>query len=368
VIRFIVPAGRDAMIREYLAVWGRNLADRIRVLHYETLVRQSSFEPGTYVLSSLDELTPAVQRLVGELHGELARREGYRLLNDPAGTLRRFDLLAELRRRRFNEFGAVRAVEDLSGLSYPVFLREERSHDGAVSPLLHSPSEVEARIGLALVQGYRLGELLVVEFCDTADGNGFYRKYAAFVVGKRVVARSLNYGRQWMLKQGGTEFSREMVLEENDYVSRNPHEAQLKEIFEVAGVEYGRIDYALKDGRVQTWEINLNPTIGRGTRPSRGASPRELEPIRTETKSRFYASFQEAWESVDLPADGRPAVRVALDPRTIQAARSEHVPRGRRLNALRAALRPARSALEPLAAPFFPLLGRLARKAAARRL
>lgn len=241
-IHFVVPAGRDGMIREYLAVWGRNVADRIRVLHYESLVRQSSFDPGTYVLSSLDELTPSVERLVGELYVDLARREGYRLLNHPAGTLRRFDLLTELCRRSFNEFGAVRAVEDLSGLTYPVFLREERSHDGAVSRLLHSQSEVEARIGLALVQGYRLRELLVVEFCDTADGNGFYRKYAAFVVGKRVVARSLNYGRRWMLKHQGTEFSRQMVLEESDYVSRNPHEAQLAEIFEVARVEYGRVD------------------------------------------------------------------------------------------------------------------------------
>ena len=366
-IHFVVPAGRDAMIREYLAAWGRNLADSIRVLHYETLARQSSFDPGSYVFSSLDELTPAMERLVGELSGELARREGFRMLNHPARTLRRFDLLTELRGRRLNAFGAVRAVGDISRLSYPVFLREERTHDGAVSPLLHSPSEVEARIGLALVQGYRLRELLVVEFCDTADENGFYRKYAAFVVGKRVVARSLNYGRQWMLKHHGTEFSREMVLEESDYVSRNPHEAQLAEIFDVAGVEYGRIDYSLKDGRVQTWEINLNPTIGRGTRPSRGSSPPEVEPIRTETKKRFYSGFQQAWESIDLPADGRQAVEAALDSETIRAARSDDVPRGRRLSALRAVLRPARSVLEPVATPLFPFLARLARRAGARQ-
>ena len=29
----------------------------------------------------------------------------------------------------------------------------------------------------------------------------------------------------------------------------------------MAGVEYGRIDYAMKDGAMQVWEINLNATL-----------------------------------------------------------------------------------------------------------
>ena len=73
----------------------------------------------------------------------------------------------------YNSFRAVRAGGDLDGLRYPVFLRNERSHDGAVSPLLTSAREVDEAIGRALVSGRRLRDLLVVEFCDTADARGY---------------------------------------------------------------------------------------------------------------------------------------------------------------------------------------------------
>jgi hypothetical protein len=202
---------------------------------------------------------------------------------------------------------------------------------------------------------------MVVEFCATADEEGFYRKYAAFVVGNRVVARSLNYGREWMLKFGRNEYSRPMVLEERDYVLSNPHEAQLAEIFRVGGVEYGRVDYSMKAGRVQTWEINLNPTIGRGARPQRAKVPAELDSIRQETKDCFYSRFQEAWEAADLAPDGQPAIPVTLDPPTIRAALSRETRRGRLLATLRTVLRPVKPLIEPRAAPALRFLSKLAR-------
>ncbi len=360
-IHFVVPAARESLIREYLELWGRNLSERMRILHYETLVRQTRCDPGTYVLSTLDELNPAMQRVIEDLHSQLEGRDGVRILNHPARTLRRYDLLVELARRNLNAFRAARAGEDLGGLRYPAFLRSQRDHEGAISPLLHSSAAVEAGIGRALVQGHRLRDLLVVEFCPTADENGFYRKYAAFIVGNRVVARSLNYGREWMLKFGGNAYSRSMVLEERDYVLSNPHEAQLAEIFRIGGVEYGRIDYSLKDGRVQTWEINLNPTIGRGSRPKKNKAPAELDPIRQETKECFYSRFQEAWEAVDLAADGQPALPIAIDPRAIRATLSAGARPGRLLATFRAALRPVKPLIEPRAAPALRLLSRLAR-------
>jgi len=33
----------------------------------------------------------------------------------------------------------------------------------------------------------------------------------------------------------------------------------LRRIFDIAGIDYGRIDYSLRDGAVETWEINTNP-------------------------------------------------------------------------------------------------------------
>jgi hypothetical protein len=53
----------------------------------------------------------------------------------------------------------------------------------------------------------------------------------------------------------------DLVDEELAYVRTNPHQADLREIFAAARIDYGRIDYAIKDGRIQVWEINTNPQI-----------------------------------------------------------------------------------------------------------
>jgi len=198
---------------------------------------------------------------------------------------------------------------------------------------------------------------LVVEFCETADKAGFYRKYAAFVVGNTVIARSLNYGTHWMLKHEGTQFTLSMAQEEREFVLKNPHQAQLAKIFEIAGVEYGRIDYAIKDGQIQTWEINLNPTIGRGLRRLSSNVPVELEPIRIEVKQHFYRCFQDAWEAVDVTPGDQQAISVAFDISKAQTNLSGESARGRLLAGLRAVVRPAKTQLEPLAAPFLRLLG-----------
>src|SRR5262249_52154414 len=153
---------------------GRKVADRIRVHRYEDLPPRVAFNRGTYVLAGLEGLSAGMLHFLYELHGRLSQVEGFRFLNHPTRSLRRFDLLSELLRTGRNEFRAVRAGGDLAGLRYPVFLRPETLHSGAISPLLGSAREVERAIGNALLFGHRLQDLIVVEFCDTADGDGFY--------------------------------------------------------------------------------------------------------------------------------------------------------------------------------------------------
>jgi hypothetical protein len=356
----------DFTLHEYLGGWGRGLADGFRILYYEDLPHRTSFDRGTYVLAALDQLNPGMLRFIDELHNKLQAEGGFRFLNHPTRTLRRFELLTELRRLDRNEFDAVRANADLGGLRYPVFLRSERGHEGALSSLLRAPAELDRAIGRALVLGRRMHDLLAVEFCDTADEKGFYRKYSAFIVGDRVIARSLAYGRGWMLKHAGSEFSESMLQEERDYVLANPHSRKLAEIFAIAGVEYGRIDYALKNDRIQTWEINLHATIGRGRHApgdTRGRVPTELRPLREETKKCFYSSFESAWRSVDLSATDRPAVPIVLDPGIAVGGRSRQN-NLERFSGARRLLRPAKPLLEPIATVLLTILGRFARLSA----
>ena len=326
------------MFSEYLEHWGRDLADsKIRILRYEALLGETRFERGTYVFSTIEEVAPPMERFIDELALRLGEQPGVRVFNDPKRVLRRFELHAELWRLGRSGFRSLRAAADLSGVRYPVFIRSERSHDGALSPLLGSPHEVETWIGRAMALGRPLQDLMVVEFCDTADAGGWYRKYAAFNVGGRIVPRSMNYGRHWMLKFAGNEFTMAMAEEELHYVESNPHEQELAEIFAIARTDYGRIDYSIKDGRVQPWEINLNPTIGRGLRPSSRYIEPELRGTREKAKEAFYARFNEAWAAVAEIDTDRTPMTIRLDPAIVAAARVDERRRWRTGSALIAA-------------------------------
>ncbi len=363
-IHFVVPRDTAFGIEDYLALWGAGLAGRMEVLPYEDLPNRTSLPAGAYILSALDQLEPEGRRLLGEVYEQLTGAgQGVRVLNHPEKTLRRYDLLEELYRVGLNRHRAARAVGEFSGLRYPVFLREEHRHTSAATGLLNSPPELEAELGRALVRGLRLENLLVVEFYETVDSEGYYRKYAAFIVGAEIIPRSLNHGRSWALKHSGTDFTREMLDEERIYVLGNPHEDQLRRIFAAGQVEYGRIDYSVRGGVVETWEINLNPTIGRG-RHSTGKIPEAMQPFREEARNRFKSRFQAALEALDPPGGSLAPIPIRYRPETLQAlgrmARERHpAPRFERVKAL---LRPLRPILDPILRVMYPLLSKVAQR------
>ena len=352
---YVVPARQDSGIRLYLDSWGRQFAERMRVLPYEELPAVRTLAPGTYILSALDQLGPAMLRFVRELRIALVGRPGYRFLNDPRFTLFRRKLLQELHHRGLNEFRVVRAGGDLAGLRFPVFLRSEREHNGALSPLLDSQARIEEAIGRALLRGRRLDDLLLVEFCHTADHHGRYRKYAAYRVGDRIVPRHLACGGDWMLKYEIEDQPPEIIEEELEYVRTNPHRDQLAEIFEIAAADYGRIDYSLSDGRIQTWEINLNPIIGL-------AVPLTFRRAKNEI---FYREFAEAWETIEDSQERRAEAEVPVAEEIREAARREcagsRIARGPRPHYW-----PSPTWLAPLAVPLVRRVGRLARRLSAR--
>jgi hypothetical protein len=353
-IYFLAPAG-ERLFRDYLDVRGEAIAHRFQIVHYENLPQR--FRGGTYVFSALEQLSAPMERLVESLHAQLSQCDGVRILNRPGRTLRRYELLSELSRLGYNEHRAIRATEALDGLRYPVFLRGERTHDGSLSPLLHHASEVEAWIGRLRLIGRKLDELLVVEFNETADAHGVYRKYAAFIIGDRILPRSLDYGHDWMLKRGGTEYTPETLAEEFEFVRTNPHERELREIFSIAGVDYGRIDYSVKNGRVQAWEINLHPTIGRGRTGSKYRAPSGVAAIHAATKDYVHEQLREAWVEVDLEDDRE--LPVSLDPALVRAAVTTPQPgyRSPAIAAVRRALRPVKPLILRHGASVFRVVG-----------
>jgi len=315
-IYFVVPREQEFGILDYMGTWGRNLAGLLSVLHYEDLASRRSFPAGTYIFSALDQLTPGGLRLVSELQRELRASPAVNcVLNDPEKALLRMPLLEELYLQGLNRHRAFRATGDLREARFPLFLHEDFRHSGSLSPLLHTPPELKRALGRAVLQGHRLKDLLVVEFCETADAEGRYRKYTAYVVGSEVIARTMGRGRNWMLKADGVEFSEEMLLEERAYVLANPYEDQLRRIFELVGIGYGRIDFSMKDGAIETWEINTNPSVG----PARHkVMSDEWGPMRQPIRDHFSQRFHAALEALDSQASNEP-IPVAFSPEGLRA-------------------------------------------------
>ena len=359
-IYYLLPAHSRFTTDEFFSFEDAAFVNRFQVIDFEQLPALRRFERGTYVIAGIDQAEPAMKELITSLCDQLDAGGGSRILNWPKNTLGRFDLLRRLHTAGWSDVRVARGDEDLDRLRYPVFVRSERGHGGNLSPLLETPGAVRDALGRALLEGHSFDDLMVVEFCSTADACGVFRKYAAYNVGGCILGRSLNAGREWMLKLETSDLTHELVMEDQQYVMNNPHREQLAALFQFANIDFGQIDYSMKDGRIQTWEINVNPTIGRGVKPGGGVGPMELWPIRTETREFFFERFRKAWIDLDcIPAGSRP-VDVVFDAAVARAATRRRPSEG-------AARRIARTLLRPMKPLLKPVVSRLVGQLATRR-
>jgi len=358
VIYYVLPKHSRFTMDEFFSFEESSFVNRFQVIDFEQLPAMRRFDRGIYVIAGIDQAEPAMKELISSLCDQLDAAGGSRILNWPRRTLGRFDLLKQLHAAGKSDVRVARVNEGTDALRYPVFVRSEREHEGNLSPLLESPAEIRDAVGDLLLRGHAPRDLMVVEFCSTADAHGVFRKYAAYNVGGRILGRSLNAGREWMLKLESSELTRELVMEDQRYVMDNPHADQLAEFFAFANIDFGQMDYSVRsDGGIQPWEINVSPTIGRGVKPGGGLGPRELWPIRTETREFFFDRFRDAWIDLDSVPGGLPAVEVTFDPAVAEAASRGRPPEGLARRVARGLLNPVKPILRPMASK---LLGHLA--------
>jgi hypothetical protein len=317
-IHFVVGAEGSFSIRYYLDEEGSALRDTMRVVLYNELARLDRLPLGTWVFTEIDRLSEAERDMVTVACERLSAANGVaRVMNQPRRMLLRHDLLRAAHDAGMNRFRSWRANEVVFGrrertagadanvgaaaLRYPVFVRFANRHTGNLTPLLDSPRQLETALASLMATRHRLDDLLIVEFCDTKDEHGIYRKYSAYKIGDRVVPRYLECSRDWMVKWDRRIFDRLRADEETRYLETNPHDSWIRGIFDLAGIDYGRVDYGVLDGAPQAWEINTNPTIGRGPgpkvpyRPDVAAYKEMLAPA----FGAFYEKFEDAWRAVD---------------------------------------------------------------------
>ena len=311
--------------------WREELLRRLRLLSYEEAFRLRTLPLGTYIFTDLDRLNVEQTERAAILWDALrSSGHGLTILNHPVLSMRRFELLRQLRERGINDFDVCR-LTDRRPLRFPVFVRRENEHLGSLTPLLRSPGELDAAIEALVANGANRDDKLIVEYRDVADSRGLYHRYGAYIVGGRIFAGSLVFSRDWMVKRRLPGFAHgEFLAADDRYVATNPHEAILRPIFTLARIQYGRMDYAMVDGRIQVFEINTNPVapIVEELLPA----IRELDcptsrPVRIPVRRRFEPPWEERvnWAfhvSSAVHALLRACRLLALEPRVQSVLRS----------------------------------------------
>jgi hypothetical protein len=334
VIVFFVTREASSTLTKFFGTWGSRLAPKVDLRHYEELAELDELPAAaSYVFTDLERLTPAGLRLSSELADMLADTQA-RVVNHPGRALRRHELLCTLHERGVNPFRAHRALPVPGDLRFPVFLRSEHEHE-VLTPLLRSRREVERALIRAHAQGFDLVALLLVEYQDVADDDGMFHRHISHVIGDRVVPGYLAFSSSWVVK-GGPFLEGERLARQRASVVSREHEPFLLEIAQLAGVGYGRFDYAVVDGRVYVWELNTNPTLLLTPQAHRSTVLEEVSPLAerlTEAIGRLAGETETQ----------RPPVRVRLPGGELVARR----PRQRRKRPVRVMLRYA----EPLVTP-----------------
>ncbi|MFN2317420.1 MAG: hypothetical protein ABR602_12140, partial [Gemmatimonadales bacterium] len=295
-ITYWAPASGSFTVANYLQVRGKPIADRFTICHYDDLGEAARLVGGAQIFSAIDQLTPAGVALVGELWDRVAAAApNWVCLNHPHRVLLRQPFLEAMAAAGLNSFRVFPATTPGQSLRYPVFLRERDRHNGPLTGLLDSAAAVDRALRALRLRGHRVAELLIVEYVHTADPAGHFRKYSAYRVGDAIVRTHLMTGGEWSVKSGTNTPTVELACEESDFLHGDAHEAWLREVFALARIDFGRIDYGVLDGRPQAWEINMNPTIGR--QPDKAPRPvsAEIKEIRETARTHAHRLLREAF-------------------------------------------------------------------------
>lgn len=265
-INYVVSRQHAYTIAPFIQTEFPHLSNLIKIRTYDKLLPRNVVAPGIHIFTDFDRLPPRQVGRAGQIADFLRNGLGDRaVVNHPCEVVGRFELI-EAMKARGNQFTAFRAEDIKTGIAprFPVFLRRDKFHQGSISGLLRDWDQLLTTIDLA-AHDIPISDIRIVEFCDTRDAEtGLFTKYSAHHIGGRIIPDHIIFSKKWMLRRSDI-VTPELVERELNYVRTNPHEKEIKEIFDFAKVDYGRIDYSFsaKDGSMQVWEININPDLSR---------------------------------------------------------------------------------------------------------
>lgn len=269
---------------------------RFKRVSYPVLLMRHYLPRGVYIFSDFDRLSAWQLELAASVYRQL-RDAGCPVLNDPARALSRLDFLRLLHRRKINSFKAWSPEEAEDVDHFPVFLRTQAAHRGVLTDLLPDRAALGRALARASAEGIPARDLMICEYRAEPVREGLFRKLSVYRVGPRTVAAPNVHERRWMAKYGEVGVADQALYDDEHRIVRdNPFGASVLRAFEVAGIDYGRADFGLVNGRPEIYEINSNPSIS-------GPSEHPF-PVRVRSMALAKALYLGALESLDEAPSG----------------------------------------------------------------
>lgn len=302
-------------IRYFLRYYRKRMRGVVTSLTYEELFFERAGPIGHYIFTDFDRLSRYELECAAAFADAVHRAApDVRILNHPLKVLERYALLAALHRAGINSFAATRLETGERPPGYPVFIRAEDGYGGPETDLIHNEAEFDAAVADLSQRGLPRRGRLAIGFANERSSDGFFHKYGAFNIAGRIVPHDLMYGRDWVVKIRSSNESRTQTRDreygnspvgidkELHYIVENPHEQALLKAFSIAGIDFGRADYGVVDGRVQIYEINTNPHLPWHTPTS----------TRMERRAIVERGLLDGLEAIDTPIKASGRVRFAV--------------------------------------------------------
>ncbi|NNF23414.1 MAG: hypothetical protein HKN63_01205 [Rhodobacteraceae bacterium] len=240
------------------------LGCRIAVHTYSGLFGRREVPVGTLIFTDFDHLKSyEIDAAALAMNAALTAAPETTVFNRPERALQRTALISRLQRLGLNEVEVVRADTGKTPKDFPVFVRQEDGCGGPETGLLQSAAEYKAALTDLAATGRTLSGRIALSFAAEPDSEGYYLKYGAFVIGRHIVPQHILRSAEWNVKSSSTEMSPAFIEKELAYITENPHADALRQIAEAGCIDYGRIDYGMRDGRIVVFEINTNPVFPR---------------------------------------------------------------------------------------------------------
>ncbi|MCC6243266.1 MAG: hypothetical protein IT353_10515 [Gemmatimonadaceae bacterium] len=305
-ISWWLPVDGQWLSENYAANRGKEIAHHFHTVNYDALRGQMTLDHRAHLFSGLDQLSVAERHAVADVWDQIAAAQPrVRLLNNPRRVRTRFVLLEALHAAGLNHFRVFRAKDADQVSRFPVFVRSDRRHDGPLTGLITSSRALHRAIWSLRARSESLDDLMIVEYVDARDHDGLFRKYATFRVGDRIIPSHVLAHRHWMVKAEGGERSVRIVEAEEQFQREGRFDAWARQVFDVAGIDYGRLDFGVVNGDTpQAWEINMHPTIGRGRGQSAPRANDEASQRLERVRADFHQRLRDAFVAIDALTDG----------------------------------------------------------------